>query len=948
MGSPKTSRVTAVAAAFAFSVLPLDSALSADPKTTLEVDIDSQPLEAALLELSKQGQLQLVISTGSLPAKSLVSLHGNMPLETALNSLLKDTGLTYKFVGDRTIAIVNPAASIDQLSELPGSPVSPGDASSGTPTIDDSVDGGAGNTKAKKGDNSMKHVSIISRLATLLGVCASVSGPGTVCAQQAGAIGGTDAVTRAAASDASGASVNQELAEIVVTAEKRPEYASRTPESLTVLTGAQLREAGVINLGNLGDSVPSLAIDRSLNGVNIFLRGVTTTDPQTAAAPGIGVNLDGVQIYQRKALAISLFDVDRLEVLSGPQGTLYGASSPGGVINIVTNRPQDTFHASADGEIGNYDARRGNFMINAPVSGWLDLRLALNANDRAGYLVLSPTGSGSSGPLVDGGNQALNAQHDESGRLSALFTFAAETTLLLQGTYGVVTGPSYGTVNLCSPLNAPNSCAINFTNESGEAQRSGWTNAVASSLDEHNSAVNAQFNTQFGGLQLTYSGGFDHYTLNDVTSDTGGVHGPFGPPGSPAYYFWNYENAYFNTVSNELRLSNAAPGRYFDWVVGISDLNVVVHEFSPGLELPINNPGTANQTFAPLQQSAITELPEGATDRSSVGAFAQATIHVADKVRITAGIRDSRDVVSKYGIQLNGPPGQCELANPAACNTIPDDGYASYDKFTWRAGVDYEPTAAQMLYASAATGYKPGGFNDPGNFHGAYGAVPYGSENLTAYELGYKFHDNDVSLTSDLYYYDYSDMQITAPEIGAANPFQPNVITTPTTLYGFESTLRWLVTPEDVISAGLTLEHSKYNSLEVANTNGPPNSPPINWAGQPVSLAPGVTVVLGYTRTWLLPDGASVRGHVGTKYTGAYYIDDINSGNAYPQSPFHRTDADLTYTTKNDHFFVTAFVTNLENKVQETFYQGPSCFQCGGSVGITQPMFYGLRVGVKE
>jgi iron complex outermembrane receptor protein len=241
-----------------------------------------------------------------------------------------------------------------------------------------------------KGDHSMKNNSSLTRLATLLGVCASVSGTGASWADPAATTGSHDAVPAA----------NAELAEIIVTAQKRAEYADRIPEALTVVSGEQLKQAGVISIANLADTIPGLSIDRSLNGVNIFLRGVTTTDPQTAAAPGVGVNLDGVQIYQRKALAISLFDVDRLEVLSGPQGTLYGASSPGGVMNIVTNRPQDDFHASADGEVGNYDTRRGNFMVNTPVNSWLDLRLALNSNDRAGYLVLSPTGSGSSGPLV--------------------------------------------------------------------------------------------------------------------------------------------------------------------------------------------------------------------------------------------------------------------------------------------------------------------------------------------------------------------------------------------------------------------------------------------------------------------------------------------------------------------------------------------------------------------
>src|ERR1700691_1130255 len=109
MGSLKTSKVKVVAVVFALSALRLNSAMAADPKTTFAVDIDPQPLEAALFELSKQGHLQLVISTGSLPARISVPLHGSMPLGVALDTLLKDTGLTYKFVGDHTIAIVKPA-----------------------------------------------------------------------------------------------------------------------------------------------------------------------------------------------------------------------------------------------------------------------------------------------------------------------------------------------------------------------------------------------------------------------------------------------------------------------------------------------------------------------------------------------------------------------------------------------------------------------------------------------------------------------------------------------------------------------------------------------------------------------------------------------------------------------------------------------------------------------
>jgi hypothetical protein len=143
MGSHKTSKIMVAAAVFALSALPLESALAANSKTTFAVDIDPQPLEAALVELCKQGHLQLVISAGSLPVRMAAAVHGSIALGAALDVLLRGTGLTYKFVGDHTIAIVKPAGPTSQLSEPPASPGMSGDASSGTQLVDAGVEGGA-------------------------------------------------------------------------------------------------------------------------------------------------------------------------------------------------------------------------------------------------------------------------------------------------------------------------------------------------------------------------------------------------------------------------------------------------------------------------------------------------------------------------------------------------------------------------------------------------------------------------------------------------------------------------------------------------------------------------------------------------------------------------------------------------------------------------------------
>jgi len=909
-------RVSVLALACCFSILSASFAGDAAAAARRHTDIPPEDLASALKTLARDRQFQVLFRSDLVRDLRTPGATGEYTPNEALTLLLTGTGLTFQYIDSNTVTVV-------PVAEVPSSAAPRSSGGYGTPDSSD-----------------MQSPRDLLRLAQ---VDPREAGKAAAVASSPQYIPGT---------------LSSRLEEVVVTAEKRTEKASTTPIALSVISGEQLKESGVISVANLGDVAPNLTIDRSLNGVNIFLRGVTTTDPQSAASPGVDFNIDGVTIGQRKALGVSLFDIDRLEVLRGPQGTLYGANSPGGVINVVTNRPRDDFEAAADAEIGNYNTKRGSAVANLPVNEFLDLRLALNRNDREGYLTLSPTGVGSAGPLVDGSSAALNAEHDQAGRLGAFLKFNPTATLLLQYTYGVSTGPNYGTVNLCSPLNASGSCAINFSNESASNQRSAWTNPVVSSSDEHSSALNGQLNVEFAGVQLTYSGGFAHYTVNDVNSDTGGLHG-FGPPGTPngtGTYLWNYQRAYFNTVENELRFSNAKPGERVDWVAGLSDRNYVDHELSPGFNFPVYNAGTPNQTYGPLALDQATNLPYGITDKSSEGVYANATIHFTDKIRFTVGGRESRDTVSKLGVQLNamgGPEPGCTVADIGAgdfsgCNVLqPDNGSVTSNKFTWRTGIDYRPTDSQMAYLSASTGFKPGGFNDQGDFMGAYAATPYGPESLTAYELGYKVHANDtLELNTDLYYYDYAEMQVTAPQLNSPNPFNPFVVDTPTTIYGLEADGRWLLSADDLITGALTLEKSKYNNLHVYPQGA--GGPVIDWTDQPLSLAPGFTLNIGYSHTWMLASGDRLRAHLGSKFSGAYYIDDINSGNAYSQAPFHRTDLDLTYTRRGDKFYAMLFVKNIEDKVQETFYQGPGCFLCGGSVGISDPMFYGLRLGVRN
>ena len=171
----------------------------------------------------------------------------------------------------------------------------------------------------------------------------------------------------------------------MVTAEKKTETASKTPVALSVFTGDTLKEAGVVSIADIQNIAPGVSMGRDNFGVNINIRGVTSTDNTSKGDEGIAFNVDGIPIGRPIEEGLSFFDVSRVEVLRGPQGTLYGKSSTGGAINVITNKPSNEFEASGDFEFGNYNARRENAVVNFPLAEQFAVRVAVNANDRDGY-----------------------------------------------------------------------------------------------------------------------------------------------------------------------------------------------------------------------------------------------------------------------------------------------------------------------------------------------------------------------------------------------------------------------------------------------------------------------------------------------------------------------------------------------------------------------------------
>ncbi len=770
--------------------------------------------------------------------------------------------------------------------------------------------------------------------------------------------------------------------DIIVTARKQSESITRTPLAVSAMSGEDLKRLGVTTLDSIGEVAPNIVIDRGAGqtGIDIVLRGVGDNGQGQTQTPGIGVILDGVQILDTRALIVPFFDLDHIEVLRGPQGTLYGAASPGGVIKVVSARPTFDLGAKADLEVANFNSKRGNFVINAPLSDKLAARLALNFNDRDGYIIQSDTTQavdGRTGAPVGPGTKALDAEHDWSARGSLLYKASADTTFLLSATVQ----HSYN-----SPFSSVPYADFTSAN-SGVAQRTAPNNPLTPNTNDWFYNVNLDVTSRLGPVAAELTAGYSYVKFDDLTVDNGGVI----PPGGPGWIA-GLAGGHDNNYSAELRLHNAEAGK-LEWTAGVSYLGVRSLVTNGGVSAPcVNDPGTCffgNNTQGEAPTFAQTYISNGTLNdiqRNSTGLYGTLQYHLLPTLELTAGARESFDDIAQQAHTFNylvnpfwfaGPPGstpnvaQSFAADPCTGPTfltnplcygeagVVEAGYnqgqagtygdvtsnLSYhaNKFTWKVGVDWKPAEGQLIYANISTGYKPGGFNPPSGYTNA--PCCFKAENLIAYEIGYKGRLTPwLRLDSDFFYYDYKDQQVVSQfSLGQAN-FTQATINTPTRIYGTEN--QAVVTPTrfDALTLSVNYLHTEFVDLFSGGNAG---NPYISWAGHVLDKSPSWTLGGAYRHRFDLGSHGMINFNAVTHFTSQYFINVISNSQTYRQAPFTRSNADLTYVAPGDRFSIQVFVKNIENRVEETFYQG-NPFQPGnGNVGINEPRFYGVRLGAK-
>lgn len=718
------------------------------------------------------------------------------------------------------------------------------------------------------------------------------------------AYGQVDASTENPAGDGAGLMSG----DIVVTAQHDRTLASKTPLAITAIGGDDLINQGVTNAVQLAAEVPSLEINRFF-GLQITIRGVSNTDTTAKGDPSAAFLLNGVYVARPQAQEVSFFDLERVEVLRGPQGTLYGRNSTAGVINVISHRPDDKFEVSGNIGYGNYDNFQADAAVNVPIGSTAAIRIAGSIDRRDTFYKNEAGDNFSADPFKD--NKAI--------RLSAKWDITPDLNLLVIGDYTSLKGIPQLFINGDSfyvPVdgNTSNRAYVHGASAS-ERLRRGYTQTVDPYADDHSYGIHGELSWNFGPLTATYLGSFRRFTMDEGYTDLLGQVSP------------TFTNQQYNQDSHELRFA-------------LNDVKGLKLQFGG---MYFNE--KSNQYFDQPDYYGFDHfiLDYGPTKAKSYAVFGQATYSLTDALRLTGGIRYTKDKKSQFGLVILQSG---DLQIPSASGTSVD-----FSKVTWRLGVDFDLDPYNMLYASVATGYKAGGFNDgciPGSTPGGYpcgtpiGAevLYYDPETITSYEAGLKGRTSDGSFRYSLtgFYYDYKDLQLGTTTFfeGVALALTQNA--GKARVYGleFESTVQ--PSPRNQFSVFGSFLNAKFVDYLPLGVGGP------DYGGRSLDRSPKSAITASYTYTLPLASAGSVEFNVRSKLSASYNLGSASTVQQLRQPGYTRTEISATYNAPGDRWYLQGYVRNLENDIQITAVTNIS-----GTLAVvpSDPRTYGVRAGFR-
>ncbi len=609
------------------------------------------------------------------------------------------------------------------------------------------------------------------------------------------------------------------LADIIVTAQKRAESLQDTPLAVSALDAEAIQQRGITNVANLGSAAPNLVISETPSATanpSIAIRGIVDNDPILTADPAVGLYVDGVIVGRSAGALFDMMDLERIEVLRGPQGTLYGRNTTGGAVNLISAKPSKDFGGRVTLGYGSFDefVMKATLDTGELLGSGLSIKLGYLHSQRDGTVdnLLEPSDKRDPGARnTDALRAALRFDRgtgftldysydfsDRNGRANAFQLRAMRPDLLAYLGFS----PAFG------------GSAVQISPDRLAALRLDRDGNVRDRVQGHTLTLNVEI----GDATLRSITGYrkwDNVIDGSDIDGNGGLVGllvspailappnPFIPLGiGPVDLFHTSNERHQNQISQELNLIGSI-GDDLDYVVGAYYFREKASEDNPQgftlvLPSPVPIPIAPGVNLNSFGVNLDTQLTYRHISRS-MAAFTQLTWKPAaldKRFSITGGLRYTED--RKHLIQSSPLP------------TAPRDLRRKFNRLNWLANIAYEWTDDVMTYARASTGYKAGGFNARAADNNGFNP-----EDLVSYEIGVKseWFDRRLRFNVAAFHAIYDDLQVQQFLAGTGGAASTTVNAAKATYTGIEAELQALITTGLTVEASVGYTDRKYKKF---------------------------------------------------------------------------------------------------------------------------------------
>ena len=770
------------------------------------------------------------------------------------------------------------------------------------------------------------------------------------------------------------------LEEITVSAQLRTQSLQDVPIAIQVVDRALIEDVAAEDMSDLNGYVPGLVVSGdSPTQPRYQIRGIQTGDFGVGTDPAVGVYVDGIYAARSGASMTAFNDIERIEVLKGPQGTLFGRNSAAGAISIVTRQPTDEFDAMARVRFGEFNKQYFEGMLNAPLGDNVALRVNGVFNKSDGWLQDAATGAD------------LAPEENWAGRVALRWNLSDKTSATLSWDHddldqlarpaiGVVAIPPSGQVPY------PADPATYLDPRTAPIYNDVVGNEESRKLDQ----LNLFIDHSFGDVKFRSSTSYRQFeTVNLEDEDGTNLIGTYFDTG-------NFEDN--ESIYQEFRLSGQ--NAHIDWVAGVSYYNEKAdqvsdtHTFTDSVDTLGTNLGIWDMLGLPFPlYGGTTAVLQGAGvpanmlglgwreamynhgDFEAFAAFGDMILHVSDRTNLTLGLRFTQD--TKEFTWINGPHETPEL--DAMVEALDEAG--AFDPFgfpvppqvlyrfldfvfpvdtppegltrdhTWtdvspRLVLDYKVRENLMWFSSLAKGYKAGGYNS------VEVASQFENEEVWNFETGIKstFPQAGVTLNASTFYYVYDNKQaVTLTDIDSSGIPEYLVDTSDEQAWGLEADAQWRATDHFTLYANAAFIDATYKDKLTQDAI------PVDLSGEPTG-EPYFSAALGARYEWVLGNAGNMElsGRYAYRGKGRCNENSETQGSCASETPFEvggdtqRLDMRLGWVSANQKFGIAGYVTNALDDQNVTGINNLTTDTFGTAFGsVSEPRMWGVEATVK-